>query len=243
MHNFDRTTGETEFGFSNEFSGQNEMFGESYEMGLHEMGQHENEYNEMGFQEMGGFNNETSPLHETMELELASELLEIQNEAELEQFLGKLMRKVASGAKSFVNSSAGKALGGMLKSVAKKALPIAGAALGNMIVPGIGGMIGGKLASAAGNAFGLELEGLSAEDREFEMSRAYVRFAANAARRASSNPNIYNDPIPAVRSSVYEAARTHAPGLISTANNFRARRSGMSGRWVRRGNSVILYGV
>jgi hypothetical protein len=83
MHNFDRTTGETEFGFSNEFSGQNEMFGESYEMGLHEMGQHENEYNEMGFQEMGGFNNETSPLHETMELELASELLEIQNEAEL----------------------------------------------------------------------------------------------------------------------------------------------------------------
>ena len=158
MHNFDRTTGETEFGFSNEFSGQNEMFGESYEMEFQEMGQQQNEFNEMEFQEMGGLNGEASPLHESLEMEFASELLEVQTEAELDQFLGKLMRRVASGAKSFVNSSAGKALGGMLKSVAKKALPIAGAALGNMIVPGLGGMVGGKLASAAGNAFGLELE-------------------------------------------------------------------------------------
>jgi uncharacterized protein YcfJ len=40
-----------------------------------------------------------------------------------------------------------------LKPLAKAALPIAGRALGAFV----GGMIGGKLASAAGRMFGLEL--------------------------------------------------------------------------------------
>jgi hypothetical protein len=43
-----------------------------------------------------------------------------------------------------------------------------------------------KLASAAGNAFGLEWEGLSPEDRDFEMARRYVRFATHAAKKAAA---------------------------------------------------------
>ncbi len=44
-------------------------------------------------------------------------------------------------------------IGGVLKPLAKAALLIAGRALGAFVV----GMIGGKLASAAGRMFGLEL--------------------------------------------------------------------------------------
>jgi len=50
-----------------------------------------------------------------------------------------------------------------LKPLAKAALPIAGRALGTFVGGPVSGMIGGKLASAAGRMFGLELEGLSVE--------------------------------------------------------------------------------
>ena len=46
---------------------------------------------------------------------------------------------------------------GVLKPLAKAALPIAGRALGAFVGGPVGGMIDGKLASAAGRMFGLEL--------------------------------------------------------------------------------------
>jgi len=52
-----------------------------------------------------------------------------------------------------------------LKPLAEAALPIAGRAPGTFVCGPVGGMIGGKLASAVGRMFGLELEGLSVEDR------------------------------------------------------------------------------
>ena len=57
-------------------------------------------------------------------MELAAELLEVRDEQELDRFLGDVFKKV----KAFAGSSAGKAIGGMLKGVLKKALPVAGAA-------------------------------------------------------------------------------------------------------------------
>jgi len=51
-----------------------------------------------------------------------------------------------------MHPAVGQKLMGSLKGIAKKALPVLGSALGNMIVPGLGGVIGGKLASAAGVA-------------------------------------------------------------------------------------------
>ena len=64
---------------------------------------------------------------EAEQMELAAELLEIQNEAELEQFLGSLIKRAGSAIGKVVNSPIGKAIGGALKSAAKVALPIAGA--------------------------------------------------------------------------------------------------------------------
>lgn len=237
MHNIDRTVGETSYGFGNEFSNENFEFGNESQFGNETF-----EFEDETFEFESDFSGE---MNEALEMELATELLSVSNEAELEQFLGSLLKKAASGVRTFAKSSAGKALGGMLKSVAKKALPIAGAAIGNFIAPGVGGAIGGKLAGMAGKAFGLELEGLSAEDREFEVARAYVRFASDAARRTSRYPQQARMPQQAARYGMVEAARRYAPGLLNTSQGYAQTNSGgqKSGRWVRRGSSIIIYGV
>lgn len=204
MHDMDRTRAEYEGSYEAQ-----EAVG--YELGEGELGEGEGEF---------GSEVTEGPFSEQEEIELASELLEVSNEAELDRFLGNLMKRVARGASKIVRGPLGQQLGGMLKQVARKALPMAGAALGNMIVPGIGGAIGGKLASAAGSMFGLELEGLSNEDREFEVARRFVRFAGAATTHARRAPNRI-PPRYAVRRAAVAAARRYAPGvlqLLSTTN-------------------------
>jgi hypothetical protein len=154
-----------------------------------------------------------APLSEAAEMELAAELLDVRNEQELDHFLGDLISKVGKGISGFANSSVGKALGGVLKKVAKTALPIAGSALGTFVGGPAGGMLGGKLASAAGDMFGLELEGLSGEDREFEVARRYVRFASKAAQNAAKSRRGGN-PQQTARTAIMNAAKQHAPGLL-----------------------------
>ena len=160
---------------------------------------------------------------EIQEMELASSLLEVTSEEELDRFLGKLISNATTTIGSIARSPVGQALGGILKQAARKALPIAGQALGSYIGGPAGGKIGGQLASAAGHAFGLELEGLSNEDREFETARQYVRFANDAARQAAMQVRHHGQPsrplTPAAvrqiaRSAVTRAAKRHAPGLV-----------------------------
>jgi hypothetical protein len=164
---------------------------------------------------------EYQELSEVMHDELASELLEIRSDQELDHFLGNLFNKVASTVGKVIDSPVGQALGGMLKQVAKKALPIAGGALGSLVGGPVGGMVGGKLASMAGDAFGLEVEGLSREDRDFEMARRYVRFASHAARRAAGAP-LHVDPTIVARAAVLDAAKRYAPGLLAPARTYAA---------------------
>lgn len=170
------------------------------------------------------------PLTEAQEMELAAELLEITTEEELDQFLGKLLKKIR-------RSPIGRTLGGALKGVAKNFLPIAGAALGNIVAPGIGGMIGGQLASTAGKAFGLELEGMSQEDQEFEVARRFVRLADEAASTAAAAPPTA-PPQAVAQNALASAAQKHAPGLVARRP---VRRAG--GTWRRQGRTIVLYGV
>src|ERR1700751_830039 len=125
-----------------------------------------------------------SPLGEPHEMELAAELLEVSSEEELEQFLGNVMGSVQGALGRCVGSDTGQALGGLLKSslkdLTKQALPVVGQALGQWVSPQYGGEPGARIASAAGSLLGLELEGLSGEDREFDVSRQFVRFASYA---------------------------------------------------------------
>ncbi|ELT46008.1 hypothetical protein, partial [Arthrobacter nitrophenolicus] len=126
---------------------------------------------------------------ENLESELAMELLSISSEEELDQFLGKLARSVVRNASKFVKSPIGRALGGALKSVAKKALPIVGGAIGSFVAPGVGTAIGSKLGSLAGGLLEVEeAESMDEAEAEEEAARRYIRFARASYRNAARTP-------------------------------------------------------
>ena len=176
-------------------------------------------------------------------MELAAELLEVTNEAELDRFLGSLIKKAGSALGKVVKSPIGRAVGGILKGVAKKALPIAGGALGAYFGGPLGAKIGSGLASAAGSALGLELEALSQEDREFEGGKQFVRFAANTVKNSLSAPPS-SDPRSTAQMAANKAAQIYAPNLTAA----RARMAmpatmpgkGQGGRWFRRGRNIVI---
>jgi len=154
-----------------------------------------------------------SPLGEEQEMELAAQLLEVGSDAELEYFMGNLFRRAARGVRSFARSRHGRMLGGMVKRLAKKALPIAGRAVGTYFGGPVGARLGGRLGRFASNLFELELEGLSPEDREFEIARQVVRLGAAAASRAARAPRTAPPRVVAQRAFT-SAARVFAPGLL-----------------------------
>src|SRR5262245_52472357 len=74
-------------------------------------------------------------LSETDEMELAAALLEVTSESELVTFLEKLLHRAARDREAPIDASSGQALGRILKSVAKRVLPLIG--------PGAGTVVGG----------------------------------------------------------------------------------------------------
>jgi uncharacterized protein (DUF697 family) len=205
---------------------------------------------EFGEMEWSGEMEGEGVLSEAQEMQLASELLEVTNEAELEQFLGDFIKKVGSVAGSVINSPIGQAVGGVLKGVAKKALPLAGGAIGGYFGGPLGAKIGSGLATAAGSALGLEAEQLEQEDREFEGARQFVRVAADTVKTAAGAPP-GADPAAVAQSAAVAAASKFAPGLIgpgtmpgaSPEHHRHHDHHGRSGRWVRHGKKIVLFGV
>lgn len=234
MHDLDRTY--------REFENEAEAFESESEGGPHGEGQYRGE-------------RETEGLFGEAEVqELASNLLSVSSEHELDYFLTDLIKKAGSVLGSAVSAVVGKPLGGVLKSVAKAALPFAGSAIGNAILPGIGGMIGGKLASAGGSLLGLELEGLSEEDREFEAAKQFVRLGLDATQQALKAVERGQVPADAVRGAVVQAAERYAPGLLQPMPGVPAQLAAQAecpycgharthGRWVRHGRNIVLHGV
>jgi hypothetical protein len=145
-------------------------------------------------------------------------------------------------------------LGGVLKAVAKRALPFLAGAAGTFFGGPAGGALGATLGSAISKALELEYEALEQEDREFEMARSFVRLANDAARRAAlTPPNI--DPQIAVRDALLAAVRRLTPGVSlaglglgqgplggSAAGATRTARLN-GGRWVRNGRTIVLIGA
>ncbi len=194
-----------------------------------------------GESEVSGWTGE-GPLSEEEELDLAGELLTLSSEAELDQFLGKVFKKVGKGLKP---------LGQVLKPLAKTLLPIAGKVAGSFFGGPVGGALGGKLGSLASKLFEVDLESLSPEEQEVEVAKRFVRLASAAAQEVAAAPPSA-DPVAAARAAVATAARTHAPGLLrqqgmqgSTASSAAPGPGGRArtGRWIRRGRKIILLGA
>jgi len=178
---------------------------------------------------------------EAGEIDMASQLLEVADEAELDQFLGSLFRRVGQVAGRAIRSPVGRYLGGQLRGLARRVLPMAGGALGTLVGGPAGGMAGSQLASMAGQAFGLEIEGLSQEDQSFEVARRFVRFAGEAAKNAALSPAT-TTPQDTVKAALAAAAKRHAPGILRPT--VPAAKKAVGGKpWiVRRGHYVLaLY--
>lgn len=208
---------------------------ETYEYGSGEL------YGEAG---SAGETYESAPVSgEVMnESALATELLEVVSDEELDRFLGNLVNSAVSAASNFARSDAGRAVGGVLKSAAKQVLPQIGQAVGDYLAPGTGGQLGRTAGDWLGNRLelGLEIEGLSHEDRQFETAKAFVRFAKDTARSAAGAP-VSLSPADAARRAALAAAQRNLPGLLPVAGANRHRRQ--SGRWVRRGGNIIIIGA
>jgi hypothetical protein len=171
------------------------------------------------------------------EMELAAELLEVTSEAEFDGFLGGLIDRVGVVARSPV----GQALAGILKDAARRAVPTVSRAIEQPLRGATEANIGAQVVKAAGQYFGLELEGLSPEDQEFEAAKSFVRFAGEAAKTAANLPA--DAPADAVaQTAVVRAARRFAPGLLSPGPLTNGRRVSAAGRgrWVRRGPNIIV---
>lgn len=205
---------------------------------------------EMG-NEVGYLAEMEMPFSESEELELAYELLEVTSEAELEQFLGKLFKKAWRGIKS-VGSKLIRPLGGVLKSVAKTALPFLATAAGTFFGGPAGGAIAGKLGSLVSQALEAETANVLPQDRDLEKCRKFVRMAGKAAKAAALAPSNIN-PITTASNLLANTAKekllaSSADFSVGNKSSLGCRcgkpagrcQCGKSGRWVRRGQSIVI---
>jgi uncharacterized protein (DUF697 family) len=142
------------------------------------------------------------------EADLAAELLGVSNERELDYFLSSLIKGAASALGKIVPAPVRKAVRGVLKT----AMPIAGGVVGGIYGGPLGATIGKSLGTFAGQTLGLELEGLSPEDREFEATKQFVRFAGETVRSALERGATAH-PAATASQAARDAAETYAPGL------------------------------
>jgi hypothetical protein len=143
-----------------------------------------------------------------------------------------------------VNSPAGQAIGGILKGAARQILPHAAGALGTFVGGPLGAQISNGLASMAGGEMEMESESWNQEGREFDGARQYVRVGADTVRNTlAAGPHV--EPMEAAQAGIAQAANTLAPALLQSAppEDMRPQGGGYRGRWRRRGNTIVLYGV
>jgi len=214
MHGIDRIQPETEFEAESFEDGPFEAEG----FDVHHVG--------------ASFHETRDVLGKAEQLELASDLLAVGSEAALDRLLRELIGRAGQTIGLLISLPEGRAIGGFLKGIAKRILS--------------GVEIGRDTPSDAGQDFGLELEGLSSEDREFEIARHYVNFAGEAVKNLMLDP-ASPDPGEAAHAAVVEAAKTYAPGLLLSHDGIKTRPNalpaGDSGRWVRHGDTIVLYGI
>jgi hypothetical protein len=169
---------------------------------------------------------------------------------------GKNVTKIVKA----VTSAALPVIGGM---VGKRLRPtVEGQPSGEDYGKSVGGLAA-NVGNLAATYLGFELEGLSQEDREFETARALVHWAKDTAQRAAAmapqataRPSAAGGatrPVPPAliaKAAAVGAAQRVAPGLAEVVRQIPVPSPGaggsapgeQSGRWVRRGNTVVLHG-
>ncbi len=143
------------------------------------------------------------------EMDFAARLLEAQSPDELRPVLADIVGQAGSGRPGALNAP----IVGVLDRAARLVFPIDAS------------RAPADLKRKAAGIFGLELEGLSPEDKEFEVARRFVRLAGEAAQQAFARTA--QPPQQALAAS----ARRNAPGL-------RLQGTQQTGRWRRNGARI-----
>jgi hypothetical protein len=115
--------------------------------------------------------------------ELAAELLDVVSQRELQEFVGRLVAETARDTGRHLDAGARRALVAELSRTAERTLPTLQVALGPR--PGLHAPVA---VQAAARLFGAELEGMSPEDRDFEIARQFVRFSQERAAATAAGP-------------------------------------------------------
>ncbi|CAN7506398.1 hypothetical protein LJR130_003501 [Variovorax sp. LjRoot130] len=134
----------------------------------------------------------------------AAELLNAAGRPGFGATLGRLVRATAGGA---IDDAVATELVALLQSAARRAMPAVNAPTS---------LDASSASTRMGRFFGIELEGLSPEDQEFEAARRFVQLAKEAARQASAAPSNFT-PAAVAQWAVTRAARRYAPGWRAPA--------------------------
>jgi hypothetical protein len=180
----------------------------------------------------GNYEAERAAYSEGEEERLISELMEVNSEEEFEGFLGDLISRAAKAVGGYISSQTGQSLGGLLKGAARQLLPVVQQALGSQ-----------------------ETENESEmEEQEWEAAKTVVKLSTDAAQKAALAPP-GADPSDVATKAVTDAARVHAPSLVAPprmpmGGTYSGPPYGRpplnynrAGRWIRRGNHIILFGA
>lgn len=177
-------------------------------------------------------------LDEANELQLAAGLLEVGNEEQLDRCLANVIHEAEKITGRVVQPSQAEAIRDVLRNSIQQILPVGSVQHGATMRTSVGTELSRALSATAGQLLGLELEGLSPEDREFEAVRQFVRFAGETVKNAVEGaPG--SDPQDAAHRAAAKAAEAYAPGLFAASND--VARS--SGHWVWCHDRIILFGV
>ena len=115
--------------------------------------------------------------------------------------------------------------------------------LGMLIVAGAAAPGAGQEALLPGTGGGV---GLTVAGWGFSKAVAQSGGGLQAVTQVANDPRIASDPRGAVRDAVTSAVRSNLPGLLSPvlgAGRTMRGAGASAGRWVRRGNRIIVYGV
>lgn len=161
------------------------------------------------------------------EMALAADLLEVSGEGEIDQVLRRVIGRAGVLGARVLRSPMAPILIAELKRATRHIMPLRRRTL----LAIVGEHKNDRIARGA-RLFGLELEGLSPEDKEFALAQQIVRFADQAARNAGKA--LAASPA-AVRAAVKRAAHEYAPGLLPHLQ------PPQHGRWTRQDGRIVLH--
>jgi hypothetical protein len=164
-------------------------------------------------------------------------LLEVGNDAELEHFLTDLVSFVSTAADNTVGAPLRKSLVRVLGRAARHLLSI-GSTQAALAIDTQDDHPDPHIRAA--RIFGLELEGLSPEDKEFEIAQQFIRLARDTIRNAIGPSALASHPRnlqARVEAALQQAAHHHAPGLLKVDGPA----TSSEGRWQRQGRCITVF--